>query len=68
MNNSHNNSIPYRNLSISSSAGLSITNNKFIAKDTYGKKEDGVTTNHFIDFEIPIFLNDISSFFNNIDI
>ena len=27
-----------------------------------------VTTNHFIDFEIPIFLKDISSFFNNIDI
>ena len=43
-------------------------NNKFITKDTYGKKENDVTTNHFIDFEIPIFLKDISSFFNNTDI
>ena len=69
MNNSHNDSISYRNLSIASSTDdLNITNNKFIAKDTYGKKEDDIVTNHFIDFEIPIFLKDISSFFNNIDI
>ena len=47
---------------------LNIENNKFITKDTYGKKENDVTTNHFIDFEIPIFLKDISSFLNNIDI
>ena len=58
----------FRNLSIASSDGLNIENNKFITKDTYGKKENDVTTNHFIDFEIPIFLKDISSFFNNIDI
>ena len=68
LNNSHNDSILYRNLSIASSDGLNITNNKFITKDTYGEKVDDVTTNHFIDFEIPIFLKDISSFFNNIDI
>ena len=68
LNNSHNESILFRNLSIASSDGLNIENNKFITKDTYGKKEDNVTTNHFIDFEIPIFLKDISSFFNNIDI
>ena len=58
----------FRNLSIASSDGLNIKDNKFITKDTYGKKENDRTTNHFIDFEIPIFLKDISSFFNNIDI
>ena len=68
LNNSHNESILFRNLSIASSDGLNIENNKFITKDTYGKKENNVTINHFIDFEIPIFLKDISSFFNNIDI
>ena len=68
LNNSHNESILFRNLSIASSGDLNIENNKFITKDTYGKKENNVTTNHFIDFEIPIFLKDISSFFNNIDI
>ena len=68
LNNSQNESILFRNLSIASSDGLNIENNKFIKKDTYGKKENDITTNHFIDFEIPIFLKDISSFFNNIDI
>ena len=68
LNNSHNESILFRNLSIASTDGLNIENNKFISKDTYGKKENDVTTNHFIDFEIPIFLKDISLFFNNIDI
>ena len=68
LNNSHNESILFRNLSIASSNDLNIENNKFITKATYGKKENNTTTNHFIDFEIPIFLKDISSFFNNIDI
>ena len=68
LNNSHNELILFRNLSIASSGDLNIENNKFITKDTYGKKENNVTTNHFIDFEIPIFLKDISSFFNNVDI
>ena len=68
LNNSHNESILFRNLSIASTDSLNIENNKFITKDTYGKKENNVTTNHFIDFKIPIFLKDISSFFNNIDI
>ena len=68
LNNSQNESILFRNLSIASSDGVNIENNKFITKDTYGKKENDVTTNHFFDFEIPIFLKDISSFFNNIDI
>ena len=68
LNNSHNESILFRNLSIASSDDLNMKNNKFITKDTYGKKENDITTNHFVDFEIPIFLKDISSFFNNIDI
>ena len=68
LNNSHNESILFRNLSIASTDSLNIENNKFITKDTYGKKENDVTTNHFIDFKILIFLKDISSFFNNIDI
>ena len=38
LNNSRNDSILYTNLSIVSSDGLNITNNKFITKDTYGKK------------------------------
>ena len=63
LNNSHNESILFRNLSIASSNDLNIENNKFITKATYGKKENNTTTNHFIDFEIPIFLKDISSFF-----
>ena len=62
LNNSHNESILFRNLSIASSDNLNIENNKFITKDTYGKKENDITTNHFIDFKIPIFLKDISSF------
>ena len=68
LNNSHNESILFRNLSIATKGELNIKNNEFISKATYGKKENNVTTNHFIDFEIPIFLKDISSFFNNIDI
>ena len=69
INNSRNYSISYRNLSIASSTDdLNITNNKFVTKDTYGDKVDDIVTNHFIDFEISIFLKDISSFFNNLDI
>ena len=58
----------FRNLSIATKDGLNFENNKFKTKATYGKKENDITTNHFIDLEIPIFLKDISSFFNNIDI
>ena len=68
LNNSHNESILFRNLSIATKDGLNFENNKFKTKATYGKKENDITTNHFIDLEIPIFLKDISSFFNNIDI
>ena len=60
----------YRNIKKVSSDGLNITNNKFITKDTYftQEEESDEEKNHFIDFEIPIFLKDISSFFKNIDI
>ena len=49
---------------------LEYSDNKFITKDAYfTKREDSdEEKNHFIDFEIPIFLKDISSFFKNIDI
>ena len=60
----------YRNIKKASSDGLNITDNKFITKDTYFTKEEGSDQdkNYFVNFEIPIFLKDISSFFKNIDI
>ena len=60
----------YRNIKKATSTGLNITDNKFITKDThFTKQEDSdEEKNHFVDFEIPIFLKDISSFFKNIDI
>ena len=60
----------YRNIKKASSDGLNIINNKFITKDIYFTKQEDSDEekNHFIDFEIPIFLKDISSFFKNIDI
>ena len=60
----------YRNIKKASSDGLNVIYNKFITKDTYFTKQEDFDEekNHFIDFEIPIFLKDISSFFKNIDI
>ena len=60
----------YRNIKKASSDSLNITDNKFITKDTYFTKQEDSDEekNYFIDFEIPIFLRDISSFFKNIDI
>ena len=60
----------YRNIKKASSDSLNITNNKFITKDTYFTKQEDSDEekNPFIDFKIPIFLKDISSFFKNIDI
>ena len=70
LDNSQSESTSYRNIKKDSSDGLNITNNKFITKDAYFTKEEDSDkeTNHFLDFEIPIFLKDISSFFKNIDI
>ena len=60
----------YRHIKKVTSTGLNIINNKFITKDAYFTKEEDSDEekNHFVDFEIPIFLKDISSFFKNIDI
>ena len=60
----------YRHIKKASSDGLNITDNKLKAKDTYFTKQEDSDQekNNFVDFEIPIFLKDISSFFKNIDI
>ena len=70
LDNPQTESIMYRNIKKASSTGLNIIDNKFITKDTYFTKQQNSDEerNHFIDFEIPIFLKDISSFFKNIDI
>ena len=70
LDNPQTESIMYRNIKKASSTGLNIIDNKFITKDTYFTKQQDIDEekNHFIDFEIPIFLKDISSFFKNIDI
>ena len=70
LDNPQTESIMYRNIKKATSIGLNITDNKFITKDTYFTKQEDSDEekNHFIDFEIPIFLKDISSFFKNIDI
>ena len=60
----------YRNIKKVSSDQLNITNNKLITKDAYFTKEEDSAEEkkHFVYFEIPILLKDISSFFKNIDI
>ena len=60
----------YRNIKKASSDGLNVIDNKFITRDTYFTKQEDSDgeKNHFIDFEIPIFFKDISSFFKNINI
>ena len=70
LDNPQGESLTYRNIKKASSDGLHVTDNKFIIKDTYFTKQEdsGEEKNNFIDFEIPIFLKDISSFFKNIDI
>ena len=70
LDDSHGESLMYRNIKKASSDSLDITDNKFITKDTYFTKQEDSDEekNHFVDFEIPIFLKDISSFFKNIDI
>ena len=69
LDNPQSESLMYRNIK-EVSDGLNIINNKFITKDTYFTKQgdSDEEKNHSVDFEIPIFLKDISSFFKNIDI
>ena len=70
LNNGYNDLTSYRNISKAISTGLNITENQFITKDTYysPQDDDKDTSNkfHYIDFEIPIFLKDISEFFRKI--
>ena len=70
LDNSQGESLMYRNIKKASSDRLNIIDNKFITKDTYFTKQEDSDEekNHSIDFEIPIFLKDISLFFKNIDI
>ena len=70
LNNPQSEPLMYRNIKKATSTGLNISDNKFIIKDTYFTKQEDSdeVNNHFIDFEIPIFLKDITSFFQNIDI
>ena len=72
MNNAYNNPTSYRNISKAISSVLNITDNQFITKDTYysPQNDDKDTSNkfHYINFEIPIFLKDISDFFRKITV
>ena len=72
LNNAYNDPTSYRNISKAISTGLNITDNQFITKDTYfsPQDDDEDTSNkfHYINFEIPIFLKDISEFFKNVTI
>ena len=70
LNNSYNSPSSYRNINKSNNDTLNITNNKFITKDTYFKKQEGVDVikPHYITFKIPIFLKDISDYFRKIDL
>ena len=67
LNNSYNDPTSYRNISKAISTGLNITDNQFITKYTYYSpqvdNEDTTNKFHYINFEIPIFLKDISEFF-----
>ena len=70
LNNSYNSPSSYRNIRKSNQDTLSITNNKFITKETYFTKredEDEIKP-HYITFKIPIFLKDISDYFRKIDL
>ena len=72
LNNAYNDPTSYRNISKADSTGLNITDNQFITKDTYysPQDDDEDTTNkfHYINFEIPIFLKDISEFFKQVTV
>ena len=72
MNNAFNDPTSYRNVSKAISTGLSITDNQFISKDTYYSPQDDdkdiSNIFHYINFEIPIFLKDISEFFRKVTV
>ena len=72
INNAFNDPTSYRNISKASSTDLNVSEDQFITKDTYysPQDDDDDTSNkfHYINFEIPIFLKDISQFFRKITI
>ena len=72
INNAYNDPTSYRNISKAISTGLNITDNQFITKDTYysPQDDDEDTSNkfHYINFEIPIFLKNISEFFRKVTV
>ena len=72
LNNAYNDPTSYRNISKAISAGLNITDNQFITRDTYYSPQDDNedTSNkfHHINFEIPIFLKDISEFIKQVTV
>ena len=72
MNSAYNDPTSYRNISKAISTGLNITENQFITKGTYNSPQDDDedTSNkfHYINFEIPIFLKDISEFFRKVTV
>ena len=72
LNNAYNDPTSYRNISKAISTELNITDHQFITKDTYytPQDDDEDTSNkfHYIDFEIPIFLKDVSEFFKKVTV
>ena len=75
LNNGKNDYADYRNLGINTSVGedLTIKDNQFISKETYIRASDIVDDDisnkfHYVNFEIPIFLKDISEFFKKVDL
>ena len=72
LNNAFNDPTSYRNISTAILTGLNIADNQFITKDKYysPQDDDEDTSNkfHYINFEIPIFLKDISEFFKQVTV
>ena len=66
LDNAYNDPASYRNIYKSNSLHLNVLTNKFVTKTTYYEKKEDHTEadqkNNFIDFKIPIYLQDISDF------
>ena len=76
LNNGKDSYADYRNLEINDSTAedLTIKYNPFISKETYvrnsdiGEDDDISDKFHYVNFKIPVFLKDISSFFKKVDL
>ena len=70
INNAFNDPTSYRNISKAISTDLNVLESQFITKDTYyspqDDDEDTINKFHYINFEIPIFLKDMSEFFRKV--